>query len=206
MTKPVIKKLSRFRLMSNCMTIMNIHDILNNRIGLYGYENITNAESLISYMESQADRETAVVFNTDVDVSYVVIDAELIYNSFHLKSAIYKAHLNESQSSMKTKSILTEVIYYLSPSTKINDSIAQYKIKPSSTMILILSAPKLSSVDLFFTASIEGSQFDIDQLDNAKNLHIKRNKLIQYFHVLPSELEIDSLENCIATRVASKDI
>lgn len=192
--------------MSNCMTMMNIHDILNNRIGLYGYENITNAESLISYMESQADRETAVVFNTDVDVSYVVIDAELICNSFHLKSAIYKAHLNESQSNMKTKSILTEVIYYLSPSTKINDSIAQYKMKPSSTMILILCTPKLSSVELFFTASIEGSQFDIDQLDDVKNLHIKRNKLIQYFHVLPSELEIDSLENCIATRIATKDI
>lgn len=197
-----------FRSMSNCMmlTMMNIHDILNNRIGIYGYENITNAESLISYIESKADRETAVAFNTDVDISYVVIDAELIYNSFHLKSAIYKAHLNESQCNMKTKSILTEVIYYLSPSTKINDSIAQYKIKPSTTMVLILSAPKLSSVELFFTASIEGSQFDIDQLDDAKNLHIKRNKLIQYFHILPSELEIDSLENCIATRVATKDI
>ena len=197
-----------FRSMSNCMmlTMMNIHDILNNRIGIYGYENLTNAESLISYIESKADRETAVAFNTDVDISYVVIDAELIYNSFHLKSAIYKAHLNESQCNMKTKSILTEVIYYLSPSTKINDSIAQYKIKPSSTMILILSAPKLSSVELFFTASIEGSQFNIDQLDDAKNLHIKRNKLIQYFHILPSELEIDSLENCIATRVATKDI
>lgn len=188
------------------MTMMNVHEILNNRIGIYGYENLTNAESLISYIESQADRETAVAFNTDVNISYVVIDAELIYNSFHLKSAIYKAFLNESQSNMKTKSILTEVIYYLSPSTKINDSIAQYKIKPSSTMILILSVPKLPSVELFFTASIEGSQFDIDQLDDAKNLHIKRSKLIQYFHVLPSELEIDSLENCIATKVATKDI
>jgi len=116
---------------------MDIHDILNNNIGIYGYENVKNAGSLISYIESHVDHETAIVINADAAVSYVVIDADLIYNSFHLKSAIYKAHLNQLQHTMKTKSILTEIIYYLSPSTKINDSIAQYKIKPSSTMILI---------------------------------------------------------------------
>jgi len=116
---------------------MDIHDILNNNIGIYGYENVKNAGSLISYIESHVDHETAIVINADAAVSYVVIDADLTYNSFHLKSAIYKAHLNQLQHTMKTKSILTEIIYYLSPSTKINDSIAQYKIKPSSTMILI---------------------------------------------------------------------
>lgn len=169
------------------------------------------------------------------DQRMVVVDLSLVVSEFHLQLATFKAILNESQGRMKTKSITAEVLYQLSPSTKINDAIKQYSIHAGSTAIAFIDIPPSVNVNSSSKSSsgvedaptnitdnlfsieefkdqitklavdgIESSAAEISSLSILTNE--KSTNIIKCFKIAPLELEISGLEDCVATRLAVKDL
>jgi len=71
----------------------------------------------------------------DDDSRWVAIDLTLVVSLFHLKVAIHHAITNEGKGKMRTKKVQSEVMYYLSGSSKYNDAIQDYSISSTSTFI-----------------------------------------------------------------------
>jgi EKC/KEOPS complex subunit CGI121/TPRKB len=168
------------------------------------------------------------------DQRMVVVDLSLVVSEFHLQLATFKAVLNESQGRMKTKSITAEVLYQLSPSTKINDAIKQYSIHAESKAIAFINIPPgVNSSSEAVSSDAEGALTNITHnlfsIEDFKNqitklavdgtikiaseissssilTYEKSINIIKCFKIAPLELEISELEDCVATRLAVKDL
>ena len=161
------------------------------RIQLSGWKNVTNCGELVG----QTNESTRVA----------VIDLTAVCSLFHIKAAICKALLNEQQNCMKTKSISAEVLYQLSPVTKINDSIKTYGATESSTTVAVLILDN-DSIGQELLTQIKGTAFDLEQLNSSEYLSSdKVSSISKYFKLTPQELEVSSLESAVITRLAIKD-
>lgn len=176
------------------------------------------------------------ITSSQQDQRMVVVDLSLVVSEFHLQLAIYKATLNESQGRMKTKSITTEVLYQLSPSTKINDAIKQYSIHAGSTAIAFINIPFAENVDGSSKVLLSGEEgaianittnlFSIEEFKqqitklavdgiekHASEISStpiltseKSTNIVKCFKIAPLELQLSGLEDCVATRLAVKDL
>lgn len=161
------------------------------RIQVFGFEGVTNTSQLLEYMVN--------------DIRCAIVDLNTICSLFHLKSATYKALLNEQQGNMKTKSISAEILYQLSPTTKINDSIKHYGASPDSTLIAIIVLDE-DLAGLEVQSNVKGTLFDLNLLGTPAYLSLeKAAHIAKFFKVTAQELEISSLESAVLTRLATKD-
>ena len=158
---------------------------------------------------------------TTMDQRIVVADLSLVVSSFHLQLATYKALLNESQGKMKTKSITAEVLYQLSPSTKISDAIQQYSIRAESKEIAFVYIAPAGDPESVSTTTddalvefklqiqsllIEGKEIDPQDISGPILLTDEKSaKIAKYFKITPQELEVSGLEESVSTRLAVKD-
>ena len=96
--------------------------------------------SILVYRFPNGINDSVSNFNIDDDDSssssrWVAIDLTLVVSLFHLKVAIHHAITNEGKGKMRTKKVQSEVMYYLSGSSKYNDAIQDYSINSTSTFI-----------------------------------------------------------------------
>jgi EKC/KEOPS complex subunit CGI121/TPRKB len=163
-------------------------------IKVYGFTDVKNSELIVN-----------AIFE---DMRFAVVDLELVCSKFHLTLAAGKALLNEKNATMKTKSISAEILYQLSSSTKINESLKQYGVQNRSSKVAFVFVGEQSSThgtDLM--AQVDGESFDIELLDSPVFLSVEKiSSIVKQFKITPQEMEISSLENAVATRIATKDV
>ncbi|KAJ3092842.1 hypothetical protein HK100_006826 [Physocladia obscura] len=68
----------------------------------------------------------------------VMINPALIVDAFQLQVACARAYLNYAQNAMKTRTLLTEILFSLSPSNTITESLKKFGISESSQTIYVL--------------------------------------------------------------------
>lgn len=164
---------------------------LEERMKIFGFESVSNT-SLV--LESLRD-----------DIRCAIVDLNTICSLFHLRSATFKALLNEQQNHMKTKSISAEILYQLSPTTKINDSIKHYGASQDSAHIAIIVIDDDANA-LELVGRVSGAAFDLNTLGTPQYLTLdKAANIAKFFKITAQELEISSLESAVITRLAIKD-
>ena len=169
------------------MSSMNIDD----RIKVFGFEGVTNAAVLLEGAKE--------------DIRGAVVDLSLVCSVFHLCAASHKALLNETNSTMKTKALSSEILYQLSTTTKISDSLQQYKVKEDSKLIAIVVVDEDPTATALL-GTVQGTPFDLALLNSAAYLTPeKASTVAKLFKVTPQELEISSLESAVVNRLAIKD-
>lgn len=163
----------------------------SDRIQLLGFSDVVNSAELLSLTTDQS--------------RVVIVDLGMVCSKFHLSAAICKALVNEQFKCMKTKSISAEILYQLSPTTKINESLKQFRASPSSTFIalLVLDQDTLGS-DII--ARVSGVPFDLEMLAAPENCTAeKAASIVKYFRLSPLEVQASSLEAAVITHLATKD-
>ncbi|KAJ3238405.1 hypothetical protein HDU81_007886 [Chytriomyces hyalinus] len=89
----------------------------------------------------------------------VMVNPALVVDAFQVQVACSRAFMNQRQGTMKTKTVLTEVLFAMSPTMNIAESMKQFGISEASTSILVI-VPKgpnsLSSVETSLTQLING--------------------------------------------------
>ncbi|KAJ3028596.1 UNVERIFIED_CONTAM: hypothetical protein HDU68_001323 [Siphonaria sp. JEL0065] len=68
----------------------------------------------------------------------VMINPALVADAFQLQTACSRAYINQAQNSMKTKTIFSEILFSLSPSMNIAESMRQFGISDTSSSLFVL--------------------------------------------------------------------
>jgi tRNA threonylcarbamoyladenosine modification (KEOPS) complex Cgi121 subunit len=146
-------------------------------------------------------------------IKWVVVDLGLVVSEFHLKIAASKALLNESQGRMKTKSIQAEILYQLSPTSKITDALLQFSVSLESKMVaFIFVSQEIITFDKNYIYSIIfkhmiGNEIEPSSILSPEILNKeKKEKLIKNFKITQQEVEEFPLEDALITKLAIKDV
>ncbi|KAK0226974.1 kinase binding protein CGI-121-domain-containing protein [Armillaria nabsnona] len=72
------------------------------------------------------------------EMNFAFVDATLITSRLHLETAIYQAILTESQGSLRTKTVHSEILWALNPTNNITEAIRRYGISDKTTSVLVV--------------------------------------------------------------------
>lgn len=131
------------------------------------------------------------------ELKCAVIKPSLIADPFQIVVAANKAVLAEKTT---TKSLSTEVLFNLSISTNITQSLIKFGIDDKETDLLVLILKKGNEENNSFK-EIDGEECDISELQKLADLKtIKKN-----YKISDEELKVSSLIDSIVTRISVKE-
>lgn len=177
-------------------------------------DSVFNADqiALLSNDAFSIDNNSLNTNNTS-SIKWVVVDLGLVVSEFHIKIAAAKALLNESQGRMKTKSIEAEILYQLSPTSKITDALLQFSVSLESKMVAFIFVSqeiiKFNKNDIYSIISkhMIGNEIEPSFILSPEILNEeKKEKLIKVFKITQQEVEEFPLEDTLITKLAIKDI
>ncbi|KAF5390473.1 hypothetical protein D9757_005239 [Collybiopsis confluens] len=71
-------------------------------------------------------------------VNFAFIEPALITSSLHLETAIHQAIIAESQGSLRTRTVHSEILFALNPTNNITEAIRRYGVSDSSKSLLVV--------------------------------------------------------------------
>jgi len=130
------------------------------------------------------------------ELDCAMIRACLVPSYLVVATAANKACLAKSRGNMKTRSINTEILFNMSSSSNITDSLTKFGGQDSDNTFLVASVDKeLDEAKEY----IEGKWVDIDDL-----LTNVDEKILTKLHKLKPE-ELSDLSGSLCTRISAKD-
>lgn len=163
-------------------------------LGLSYFTNIKNIKWLKDNMSS--------IFK---DKSPVLISRRLIVDPFQIVIAVNNAYLSSENSCMKTKSLATEILFNLSSSKNITQSLKDTSANDQDDDMIVVIISKFSNVPemkIFQEKCITGCETDISEI--AEN--IDENYIKSYYRISQIESANSSLLDSIVTRIACKSL
>lgn len=157
----------------------------------------TGDKLTVGYAENV--KNTPVIRQAVLDgkLDAVVIKSSLIPHPLVLAVAANKAALHRSRNCMRTRSIQTEILYNLSSSTNISQSLKTFGAVDSDTKVLFCAINK----DLSEAKSlVEGDWIPLDSLQQNCD-----TKALQKLYKLKDEELAENLVNSLISRIAAKD-
>ncbi|KAM7429150.1 hypothetical protein ABFA07_019958 [Porites harrisoni] len=167
-------------------------------------------------MEQNADYTASLALFTDVSNSKelrelivhgkleaALLNASMIFDPFHVVVAGHKALHLFQQGKMKTRTLHSEIIFNLSPSSNINDSFKKFGILDSTKDILVVIITQGNGIEKISELSkqIKGTLVSLSSLAAISD----QEKIRKIYGISDKELQCDSVENGIITRIATKD-
>ena len=127
------------------------------------------------------------------------IKADMIVDVFQLLVAINKAFFMKTQNKLKTKTVFSEILFWLSPSNKISECFKLFGVDDFTSNVLIITNPddyeKVHDL-------VKGDLSDLSTLDENSNKEL----LINLYKISDVELKNTSLLNCIVSQLSAKEI
>lgn len=131
-----------------------------------------------------------------------LIRASLVADVFQVQCALAKALANHSNGRMKTRSLLSEILYILGPTGSIGDSLRQMGAQDSDTTLIVVCLDRLEDRHLnSLKERIKGRQLALDSIPQFTD----SQALAKLFKVTEKELSVGGLLDAIVTRIALKD-
>uniref|UniRef100_A0A1B6LR33 Uncharacterized protein n=1 Tax=Graphocephala atropunctata TaxID=36148 RepID=A0A1B6LR33_9HEMI len=129
-----------------------------------------------------------------------LIKPTLIVDLFQLSVAANKSVLLDSQGKLITKSLYTEVLFNLSISKNISQSLVKFGIDDTDTELIMLSFSDDSDVANILM-QIEGDIVKLDKLKDFTN----QSAVSKAYKINDSELSVSSLIDLVASKISTKD-
>lgn len=133
-----------------------------------------------------------------------VVKASLIIDPFQTVVAANKVALNAKQNRLITKTMYTEILFYLSISKKISRALTEFGIDDSDKNILVILIHELDEEQCMseeVLGSIEGERVPISRMQEFADM----NLVIKTYKIDKDELRVSSLLNAIVSRISSKE-
>lgn len=130
-----------------------------------------------------------------------IIKPQLICDPLHVVVAANKALTSKKQT---TKSIFTEILFNLSPSTNISQSLLKFGIDDKDKNLLVVTLQKKTSDDaktLEIFSSVEGNVLDISELGCMNDI----NAIRKTYKISDKEYHCINLLDSIVSRIATKE-
>ncbi|KAI0052648.1 CGI-121-domain-containing protein [Auriscalpium vulgare] len=99
-------------------------------------------------------------------VNFAFVDARLVTSRLHLQTAIYQAILTETQASLRTKTVHSEILWALNPSNNITEAIRRYGVSDASTALLVvrIGPADLTDVEALMQVVVDGIVTPLEDL------------------------------------------
>ena len=121
----------------------------------------------------------------------------------HLAVAVNRALHNEKNKTMKTKSINTEIILCLSPNNNISQSLTRFGLNANSYNVISLSVADTADVLSEKVQDLK-SKIKADLVNDCRGFQYDDYEVYDVYGVSKEELSVDSIENSVVTRIATK--
>ncbi|XP_042871656.1 EKC/KEOPS complex subunit Tprkb-like [Penaeus japonicus] len=153
---------------------------------LYNIENAAEVRQLI--MKGQVEAS--------------LIKPEMIVDPFQVIVAANKAQRSSALKKMTTRSVYAEIIYNLSPTRTITESLKTFGLGDDDTHILAVvldngSGEKLRQIN----GQIKGKEMPVAELSSLTNI----SKVTELYKVTDLELTVTSLVDSVVSRMACKE-
>ena len=137
------------------------------------------------------------------EIDATIVNASLIPDVLQLYVAANKSALSESKGSKLTKTIHTEVLYNLSPTKKVRESLKVFGIDDNVKDLLILvfddeSGAKMSSV----LKLVHGDLTDMSELEEA----VDWSKIAKMHGLKDEEISHEMLKDLVISKSSCKDL
>ncbi|KAK0479913.1 CGI-121-domain-containing protein [Armillaria luteobubalina] len=150
------------------------------------------------------------------EMNFAFVDATLITSRLHLETAIYQAILMESQGSLRTKTVHSEILWALNPTNNITEAIRRYGISDKTTSVFVvhISDAGLSSsaVQEKLTRVVDGTLLPLTSLQNFTDwTRIKKyHRLDQEKALIATKDDLSNqhavINNIVVSSVAMKSV
>lgn len=133
-----------------------------------------------------------------------ILKAALIIDSFQVVVAANKAVVSEKFGRLTTRTLFTEILYNLSLSKNITQSLLKFGIDDKEEKILVVSIHnadegKLIAKDIL--ENIDGERISISKLKELTDIDLVK----RIYKIDDTELEIFSLVDSVVSRISIKD-
>lgn len=129
-----------------------------------------------------------------------LINASMVSSMKHLLCSINKALYNLSQGRMKTTNIFREIVYCMSASGSINNTLSKFGVGEDTRNILVICF-EISDLGIIRSA-IDGTYTSLEVLSEYTDVEA----ITKEFEIKEEELFIDrNLTNAVVTRISLKD-
>ena len=112
------------------------------------YTNVINAKQILEKIKKPSSLSEDGTMKMDFP-NCLILDATMVYDLSQVVFACTRAEFLNEQGNMKTRTLYTEMIYNMSPETKIGETIKVFGLKESSKELLVV---------VLLTGDEEGSQ------------------------------------------------
>ncbi|KAG0297183.1 hypothetical protein BGZ96_007392 [Linnemannia gamsii] len=141
--------------------------------------------------------------NQDKSLTFAIVESNLIMDVFQLLLAATKAAHDNEAGKLATQTISSEIIYNLSPSKNIAESLKRFGITEDTTsMIAIKIGGNPDAIMEEMSKTVEGNLVSFSKLDQEKDM----SKLRQYYKIDPKVTEDKDILNWIVGAIAMKNV
>ncbi|XP_065199026.1 EKC/KEOPS complex subunit TPRKB-like [Sycon ciliatum] len=135
--------------------------------------------------------------------SAALVSPQMVVGSRQVTVAACKAAHCHATNSMKTRSINTELIYWLSPTTSISNSLKHFGSTDQDTSLLavVIDDAETSAEAEAVFKRIDGDLVPLERLAELSD----RGAIEKHFQITPKELSFSSLEDSVITRAVGKE-
>lgn len=127
----------------------------------------------------------------------------LMTDAFQAVVAANKAALNAKRSRLITKTVYTEILFYLSISKNISRSLAEFGISDSDRNILVILIHELGEEQamLEILESIKGERISLSRLQEFTDVNLVKKT----YKIDDGELHVSSLTDAVVSRISCKE-
>ncbi|XP_046386984.1 EKC/KEOPS complex subunit TPRKB-like [Ischnura elegans] len=131
-----------------------------------------------------------------------LIKPSIILDPFQVAVAACKALLSEKDETMTTRNVFTEILYNLSNSKNISQSLSKFGISDDdeNVLVVVIQRGKEVSPENVFQR-VEGELLSIKQLETIRDIP----SIMKVYGVRDEELKISSLLDSVVSRIAAKE-
>lgn len=136
-------------------------------------------------------------------VNFAFINARLITSLLHLQTAVYQAIL-AAQSTLRTKTVHSEVLWALNPTNNITEAIRRYGVSDTTSALFVvrIDGPNMSPSEIQdkMNAVVSGTVVPVSVLETLTNW-----TTIKKYHKLEVERK-EMVDNIVVSTVAMKSV
>lgn len=159
------------------------------KISIHKFSNVTNAAEIKQNLLSG-----------NQEYNFAFINSSTIVSSEQLIAAIYRTLLDYTQDKIRTKTLHSEVIFSLSPTQNIMDSLKRFGIQDDSKELVVINISENGAKDDYNLQIISGEEVKVDDDEFAKTVDYKVIKKNYKFDSQDPELITRFIVNAIQLR------
>ncbi|KAL4075554.1 kinase binding protein CGI-121-domain-containing protein [Scleroderma citrinum] len=178
------------------------------------FKNVKNAGAIRKRIIKAA---TAVGPDGDAEreaVNFAFIEAKLITSPLHLHTAINQALLADSQGSLRTKTVHSEIIWALNPTNNISEAIKLFGVSSKTTDLILvhIASSHIGDMQQRMNAVVEGDLVPMSTIPESTDwLDVKMHYKLNGENALKEAAENESLQksiidNVVVSTVAMKSV